>query len=121
MLRPWTPDEIAQLRQLAKDGKLAKSIGATLHRAESTIRRKAEELKIEIRRSSIRMRPPNVPTHAERTAIIALHQNHPLPIGAGQATLEGLVQKRWIEMSSGAWRATPDGLEAMLRKITQQQ
>jgi len=117
MLRPWTTDEIAQLRQLAKDGKLAKRIGATLHRGEATILRKAEELGIEIRRSSIRMRPPNVPTHAERTTIIALHQSRPLPFGVGQATLEGLLQKHWITMSSGVWQATPTGLDAILRKI----
>ena len=115
--REWTSEEIIQLRQLAKDGLFARRIGDRLHRAESTVRRKAEELGIEIRRSSKRMRLPNIPTHAERTAITALHLNLPLPSGVGQATLEGLMHKGWIETQGGTWKATREGLDAILRKI----
>jgi|MTBAKSStandDraft_2_1061841.scaffolds.fasta_scaffold254433_2 hypothetical protein len=117
MKRDWTSDEIAQLRQLAKDGKFAKPIAAALHRAETTVRRKAHELGIDIRRSAIRKRSPDVPTHAERTAIMAVHRRRPLPFGVGQATLEDLLRKRWIELNRGAWQATQAGLDAILRKI----
>lgn len=117
MKQDWTPGEIAQLRQLAQDGNLAKRIAAILRRAEITIRRKANELGIDIKRSAIRKRPPDVPTHAERTAIMAFHQRRPLPSGVGQATLKDLVRKRWIELNGGAWQATQAGLDAILRKI----
>lgn len=120
MKRVWSPHETAELRRLAQEGKPITAIADALCRSDVTVRRRAELLGIQIRRSSLRQRSPDVCTHAEREAVTALLRGTELPLGVGQGTKQAMLRKGWIEHDgqvAAGFRVTTLGKEALKRKI----
>lgn len=114
--RAWTDEETERLRTLARNGMTLTRVAAALNRTDTTIRKKAHAFGIEVRR---RMpdRRDDVPSYPERSAIIALSQGAPLPVGVGKGTLAGLLRKGWIVEQMVGYNATAEGVAAVKRQI----
>ena len=119
-VRAWTDEETERLRTLAREGMTLTKIAAALSRTDTTVRKKADEFGIEVRRR-VPDRRDDIPTYPERAAIIALSQSAPLPVGVGKGTLAGLLRKGWIAGQTAGratkYQATPEGVVAIKRQI----
>lgn len=119
----WSDQADMTLKQLAADGKSAAEISNEMGRSTSSVRKRADRLRLALKKIPRKQRPSDIPTFLERSAIDAILRQRDIPTGVGRRTMATLLAKRWIEQDDGScgnslsYRVTSEWMAAVRRKI----
>lgn len=119
----WSDEADTKLKQLAADGKSAAQISNEMGRSTSSVRKRADLLRLSLKKIAQKQRPSDVPTFLERSAIDAIISQRNIPMGVGRRTMGTLLAKGWIEQhdeiceNTHSYRVTSEGIAAVRRKI----
>ena len=66
-------------------------------------------------------RDADLPTYHERIGLEAIRGNRPLRETCGVSTVRGMIKKGWVVQHGKTLQITPEGIEAVKRKILDRQ